>query len=355
MPAPDPLKIYLAGLCAHLPPGLGWGARSRILAEIEDHILAAVEEARAEGQSETLALEQALARCGSPAIIAGAFHEVADLRWVHRTRARSLAALVLCVGLVGLTLLRYPAISGSGAMTVPYLLLCAAILGGYARVGLPTAQEATPEGLVPWRRGTRMGLLAGLVGAVAGLAATLALADLWSSANSANVGTVLWADHRVEEAELALPFFFWCGGTFASSVLAAARTGQRRTGLQLGLWSSIVYVLCSLVTGLVRTHLFANTLAQTVWAHDVVCQTTRDLATCAIGDDLGGLTNALLIFPILGIGVGWLGGKLGSQEHRARPVSDQAGGTAPRPPRSIPLFVLWSCALFLMGIIGHFW
>src|SRR5215472_8597206 len=154
MSGADLLHTYLAELRAQLPPGLGRGARARILREIEDHILATAEVAGAQGQPEDLAVQQALARCGSPATIAAGFQGVANLRRVHATRFGLLAAFALYIGLVGLTFLRYPAIAGSSAMVVFYLLVCAAILGGYAWVGLPTAQAATPGGIVPWRQGT---------------------------------------------------------------------------------------------------------------------------------------------------------------------------------------------------------
>lgn len=349
------LKTYLAELRAQLPPGLGWGARERILCEVEEHVLAASEEARQQGQPAALAMQQALERCGSPATIAEGFRAVADLRRVRLTRAGLLTGFVLCIGLTGLTFLRYPAIVGSSSMLVFYLAISAAILGGYVWVGLPTHQAATPQGIVPLRQGTAIGLFTGIVGSGAGLVGSLALMALWSYSSPASAPMTLWVDHRIQEATFAISSLAWCISTFVGSVTATMRTGRSFTGLQIGFWSSMVYSVFSTVTSLTLTHLLAGALAQTVWPHDAFCRATRDAATCAIGDSLGGMTNALLLTPVLGIGIGWLGGKLGSQESQTPAAHSQAAESVSQRLRSIPLFVVWSCGLFLIGLIGHLW
>jgi hypothetical protein len=370
----EAVAAYLAALRASLPPGLGARRTDRILREIEEHILEGWADEQAHGAAPDEALRRVFERFGPPDVIAMGFTAVVDERRVRVGRCVLVAGLCASFLVVGVSLLRYPAIAGTPNASLSYLLLCAAILGLYGWVGLDAARSSSPAAVLALWHGIGAGLLTSvLLFAVTGIA-DLALAILWRQGPAHfSSATLLPIDHRIEELALGGPTITGFMLTIMAGASVAARTGRIATGAQVGLWSGMLTALGLVLTSLVLNNTLADVLSRTQWSHDPTCAVSHAsaLAACEVGDTLGGAASMLLLLPLMWVGLGILGGLFG----RTRLVrahqpslgfvrSLLAGSAAITADtvlvqgariRSLMLFSAAMITTFVVALVAHLW
>jgi hypothetical protein len=299
---------------------------------------------------------------------------------VRQGRSTLLVSLGLSFALVGFSLFRYPAITGTASVSLGYLLLCAAILGLYGWVGMDAlrARSSSPEQISVLWYGMGAGVLTSIVlFACTGISDVL-LSLLWTQGPAHWAPTTLLSiDHRIEEWALGVPTLLGMALTIVAGVVLTQRTGSIVVGAQVGLWSGMLNALGLLVTGLALNNALAGTLAHSEWLQDPTCALSRplDLAACEVGDTLGGAASVVLLLPLLWIGLGLLAGLIGrarsngTQSHSL--VQDRTGvdGTVatvamhataeitaqPARLRPLLLFSLVLLATFVAGVGGHLW
>jgi hypothetical protein len=110
---------------------------------------------------------------------------------------------------------------------------------------------------------------------------------------------------------------------FGSSILAfglplfagiwgSRKSGRVRAGMLMGLWSGIVSGLLAFLILMTITYFFLNIMLrdpQNVLQFQG--SGARDLTTFVVGDSLAGATGHLVIGPVLGSGLGLVGGVIG--------------------------------------------
>ncbi len=114
------------------------------------------------------------------------------------------------------------------------------------------------------------------------------------------------------------------------------------------------------LTGLLTSYAFMGSMLHTSWAHDLTCSGSADLAACEFADTLGGVANMLLSLPVLGAGVGTIGGLLFriGRKH-ATPLAMQLSGGGitlqeEQEQERFPLFLLVLMLIILLfGDIAH--
>ncbi len=289
------LDTYIAELRRALPRDVGARYSERILAEIEGYLLDSTAAGQDAGLSEDDALGQAIERCGSPALFAEGFQQVVETRRAQRIQQGLWPLLVLCFGLIGLTVWRYPAVLGTSHAIVDASILGAILLGTYAWFATVTLGR----GQIALWRGAQAGLVVGLLGMSTLLLSLLLEMWLWKRSGTPVAATVALAE-TLNEWAVGLPALGWIAltiwegarGRISLSVCMA-------TGVMNGMFTSLVGSISALGLGTV----LSAQLAQGVWRHDATCMVAAALVRCEMGDTLGGQVIELMFLPLLGMGI----------------------------------------------------
>ncbi len=141
------------------------------------------------------------------------------------------------------------------------------------------------------------------------------------------------------------------GGLIGAGVWGGRVTGRVQGGMLAGFWCGIIMALASSVLGLAAAMAFAPLLAQTAWAHDTTCPYTaaQRLAACEISDSLGLYATLLTIFPLLGMGLGALGGL-------SRTTIPGTPSAFPKRVLVVPIiFLVLQSAMFVGELIWNYW
>jgi hypothetical protein len=357
----DELDAYLTAIRSQLPPGLGKRRISRIVCELENHVLEGAETEQEQGHSREEALHRAILRCGPPDVIAEGFAEVDHMARCRRIRYLLLSGLILCVALVVFTFWRYPAIAPSRNATLAYISLIICIMALYAWLALPMVRMARGANLsdrLALQKGTLAGIASAGLSTGISLPAALFLAWFWGKGGfGLSSSLAVQVDHTVSAATFGMPLLTWLAITGVAGATATAQTRQVATGMQIGIWSGLMYILLGTIVGSITGNALADVLAQTTWLHDSTCSGSHALAACEMGDNLGGMANFLLIFPLLGIGAGSLGGFIGSQSISTLPHSTPATAEDgyPFPIWRVLTFAVVVVGVFCAGIAGRLW
>lgn len=318
----ESLEVYLRNLRAGLPPGLGAHHTARLLREIEEHILEGCEAEQERGATPGDALECTLARLGPPGTIAHGFYTVVDRKRIRRGRLVLFAALALGFLAVAVPLVTLPASAGPGGGSMRDLLLCASVLGLYAWAGLNSARAESPEEAHGLWYGMGAGLFTSGLTSLGLVCSLLLLALLWGeSAPHVPAATLLQIDEHIESVSASIPLIAVVVLSVVAGAMAAARTGRIYAAAQAGLWNGMLSALGIAAASLLIDNPIAIRLARLEWVHDPTCTGAHvpSLVACEIGDSLGGVAVYLLIFPLLGIGLGLIGGLMARRGRAARP------------------------------------
>jgi hypothetical protein len=307
------LQSYIETLRASLPSGLGARHTARILREVEEHILETFEEEQMRGATPEEALRRALARMGSPAFIAEGFNSVVDTRRIRLGRLVLLAGLGMALLAVGAPLITYPHVTHSSSATLRDLLLWAGILGLYAWAGLDTVRANSPDEAEALWYGMTAGLGTSMLTFCSAVCSMLLLALLWGEGTSyVSSAALLRLDHGIQELAVGIPILTGLVLSLLAGSMAATRTGRISMGALAGMWSGMLGAIGIAAPGLLLNNPVADTLARMEWIHDPTCLPAHGaaLAACEVGDSLGGVAICFLIVPLLGIGLGIVGGLL---------------------------------------------
>lgn len=244
------------------------------------------------------------------------------------------------------TLLRYPAIGGTSTATAAYIALAALLASLYVWVTLRGSRVSTAQASVALRYGGVGGLLLGLLWFAGGLFG--ALRPISDSASAALLGLI------------AL-------GLVGVGLAAGLRSGRVGAGALAGFWAGLIFALAFALTEILIDNVFAQTFLRTTWALDHYCRAELDVAACEIGDTPGGVANILLMMPLVGAGLGALGGAIGSalielrSESRGRQADvESAAPGAPGPAgwARLPVPVIFGgivAVIFVVGLVGRLW
>ena len=357
----DELDAYLAAIRSQLPPGLGKRRISRIVCELEDHVLEGAESEQEQGHSREDAVHRAVLRCGPPDVIAEGFAEVDHMVRCRRTRYLLLSGLTLCIALVLFTMWRYPTIIPSRNAGLAYLALLACIMALYAWLALPMVRLTRGARLsdrLALRQGTLVGIASVGLSTGISLPATLFLTLFWGNGGfSLSPALALQVDHTINAATFGIPLLAWLAITGVVGATAATQTRQITTGMQIGIWSGLIYILLGSIIGSITGNALADVFAHTAWLHDSTCSGSPALSACEMGDNLSGMMNFLLILPLLGIGAGALGGFIGNRSISTLPYSTSAatGDNFPFPIWRVLTFAVIVVGVFCAGIAGRLW
>ncbi|MBA2286813.1 MAG: hypothetical protein H0W02_15150 [Ktedonobacteraceae bacterium] len=301
------IEDYLTTFRSLLP--VGKRQQTRILQEIEDHLLESWSHEQEHGMPPEEALRRVLARFGEPAEIAPVFVEQAVVCTRRQTRLLLVASLALCFLLICATIFRYPAIAGSFADNVGYSCFCLLLLCAYGWLGLRATSLKSTIALPALRQEVRVSLYSTLSFAITYLLLCLLESLLWSK------GVVLYPrqnilaiDHMLNSFLVTVPFVAWLIFTLIGSSSAVSHSRRISTGSMVGLWSGLTMALGVVLISLALNYALMGLLLPTSWSYDPICRSSSDLAACELGDTLGGSTSALLALPLLGAGLGTLGG-----------------------------------------------
>jgi len=293
------LDAYIAQLRKSLPRDLGARYRTRILQELQEHLLETAAAAQETGLSEDDAWRQAIRRCGTPQEIAGGFLYIIETRRARRIQYALLPLLVMCFGLVSLTIWRFPTITSASHSTVAAEVFCATLLGGYGwfvTVTLGLAQHAL------WR-GARVGLIVGLLGIITMVLSLVLEMWLWKRTGS-TIGSAMTITDTLNGWAVALPV----GGWIALTIWEGARQpNSLPVSMATGGISGVFAGLVGSIGALGVTSLLSGQLAMGVWQHDTTCMLAPSVVRCEMNDTLGGLAFQLLFLPLLGMGLAAIG------------------------------------------------
>jgi hypothetical protein len=273
---------------------------------------------------------------GSPTYIAAGFNTVVDTRRIRLGRRVLIAGSGLALLAVAAPLISYPSITGSLGASLRDLLVCASIVGLYAWAGLTTVHAGSPHEARALWYGMTAGLASSTLALLAAICSLLLLAVLWG-AGASHVPSValLHIDHSIQELAVGIPILTCLVLSLLAGTMAATRTGRISTGALAGMWSGILSALGIAASGLLLNNPLADTLAQMEWIHDPTCLSAHGaaLAACEVGDSLGGIAICFLTVPLLGIGLGIVGGLLSRRgsaawfSYLARPQPGPLSGT----------------------------
>jgi len=203
--------------------------------------------------------------------------------------------IILCLLVVGYSLLRYPTILiplRTGVLFASVFFLVVLI---YGLITWRLSFNTTPE--AAWL--ARASLVWGILIAILWLVEIL----------TGNLG-------RTESAALKLAYFGATGVALVLSLIAgmwgSMHTGQTRTGALLGLYSGMVSGLLTFLILMAVTYLFLNSFLQDPQNISQFQQSgTADLTAFVIGDSLAGGLGHLVIGLVLGPLLGAIGGVIG--------------------------------------------
>jgi hypothetical protein len=237
------------------------------------------------------------------------------------------------------TLLRYPAIGGTSIATTAYIALAGLLSGLYAWVGLRGSRVRTTQAGVALRYGGVGGLSLGVLWFAGELFGALRLIGDEASAGLLGLAAI---------------------GLVGVGLATGLRGGRVGSGALAGFWAGLIFALAFAITEILIDDVFAGTFLRTTWATDHYCRGELDVAACEIGDTLGGVANFLLAMPLVGAGLGALGGALGSASAISRGGQPEAGNTVTgssgwaRVP--VPLaFGGLATIIFVVGLVGRLW
>ncbi|HEY7225014.1 MAG TPA: hypothetical protein VH561_15675 [Micromonosporaceae bacterium] len=219
-----------------------------------------------------------------------------------------------------------------------YLGFVAVLAAGFIAFALVGTAHAGRSDVAarPWRRG---GGLGGATGAAIGIL------------------TIITGPTATAVALLTAPVLLaYLGALLGPPVvggLAAHATGRAASGALAGLWFGLTMGLVAGFALVTRDVVFADRLVAGAWLTDhfgdATCnnQTGDTLAACEIGDSLGTMASDWLLFPLLGAGLGALGGLVG----RAG-----AGTTVDRPSLRAPVGLgVLLIVVFAAELAFHLW
>jgi hypothetical protein len=255
-----------------------------------------------------------------------------------------LAGLTLALLAVAVQLITYPSVTGSTSASLLDVLLCGAILGLYAWAGLGTVRAGTSGEARPLWYGMTAGLGTAALTACTAIGSVSLLALLWGAgARYAPSATLLAIDHNIQEFAVAVPVLACLVLSLLAGAIAASRTGRISTGAVAGIWCGMLSAVGIAIPGLVLRNPLADTLARVEWIHDPTCLPAHGaaLAACEVGDSLGGVAIYFLVVPLLGIGLGIVGGLLArrSRAMRSSWLALSQAGSMPLPGSAIDLSV----------------
>jgi hypothetical protein len=208
-----------------------------------------------------------------------------------------LGAVALNLTLVGLALIRYPAVAG--AERIPWVLADIGLLLAYAALAGIVARRLAGGGTEAARRATWFGTLAGAIQA----------ADITRE-------YVLNVPGRLAAAlflAVLLITFFLFG-------LAGAQAQNASSGALIGIWSAIVAMLVLWVLAWITNYILMDRLEQILssdyeYLHG---NTLRDLPSYTVWNTLSAAFSHALLFPIFGAVFGSIGGAIASRTSRRR-------------------------------------
>jgi hypothetical protein len=264
--------------------------------------------------------------------------EARHARWVQYAM---LPLLVMCFGLVSLTIWRFPAITGTSHSTVAAVVLCAALLGGhgwFVRVTLELAQHAL------WR-GARVGLSVGLLGIITLVSSLVLEIWLWKGSGLA-IAPMATVTSTLNGWAVILPVLGWMVLTIWEG---SRQTISLMVSMATGVISGVFASLVGSIGALGVTTVLSGQLAVGVWTHDTTCMFAASVVRCEMNDTLGGLAFQLLFLPLLGMGLaaaGQLTARGISYLHTHRTPGCQVAAAALtliRPLTVFTIFLLMVC------------
>ncbi len=351
------IEEYLTTLQSLLPVSK-W-QRARILREIEDHLLESWDHEQEHGAAPEEAFRRVLTRFGEPAVIARAFAEQDALRKARDIRQYLFVSLVLCLILMCYTLFRYPTIGGSIPASVGCSLFCAIVLYIYGWIGLRATRLARATTLPVLRQKMRLSWLNVAIWGGVSLLSNVAEILLWTIGATIFPGqNLLTIDHMLNSIAVMTPFIAWLIFTLIGSGSIVVQTRRISTGSVVGLWSGLAMALGIALTSLLVSYVLMGFSLHTSWAHDLTCSGSTDLAACELGDTLGGIANMLLVLPLLGAGVGTIGGllfRIGRRHTTPLAMQLSGGGITLQEEQEqecVPLFLLIFLPVLLLIAYG---
>jgi hypothetical protein len=202
-----------------------------------------------------------------------------------------------------------------------YLLIIAVLAGLFV---VASVLSSRPAGPVPaasdraWRYGAVAGGLTGLI---------LGLPTLATGGFATTTGVLTATTLAAFGAALLGPAL--AGGW------GAARTGgSAGSGALAGLWFGVALAVVAGFAMVLRDTVFADRLVSGAWLQDhftdPTCngQTSDTLAACELGDSFGAMASYWLLFPLLGAGLGAVGGLVGRAAGSTPPSAVAAGDTS---------------------------
>jgi hypothetical protein len=216
----------------------------------------------------------------------------------HRAVRRGLLlGTTLSTLLAGYGLIAYPATLTEGLASTTYGLLLVLLLVGYAAIAFRMTQTTTVVATIALQHGARWGLLCSTLWFVEISAGNLGFNFAHNWIRLAYYGAI--------GAVLAL--------TLVAGGYAALRTGRITGGVLAGFWSGLISGLIAFIILLSVTYLFFNMLLldpQNI--QEFQHSGAPDLATSIVGESLAGGINHLWLSPLVGAGLGMLGGIVGA-------------------------------------------
>jgi hypothetical protein len=359
------IRDYLRQVWAELPPSMGKGERTRIVCEIEDHLMASWEAECERDMPEDETCRLILERFGSPLTLAQEFAYLDAQRKRQIVRSCLFAGLMAFLFMVLSSLFQYPEVSGTPIMLAINSLLCCGIVALYGWIGIhDTTFTASMETLGPWL-GMKASLISGSLLAGTSLVSTLLISILWKVGGSGSLVSqqaMIGLTQTINACSTGAALLAWFGVTAWSSASAAYKTRSVGIGTKVGFWSGLMAGLVMALTGLLLYYVFLNVSLHTIWPHDPICKGSHDLAACEMNDLLGGMVTMVLLLPPIGTVLGVFAGFIGRESQLAAQYSSLQARTA-----SLTLsgqeskigFTVVFCgitfALFLLGIFTHLW
>ncbi len=206
-----------------------------------------------------------------------------------------LGGLLLVIGGVGYSLIRYPAL-----LTIPesgfYLIPLVILLGSYGWAAFRGTQASTDSARLALQFGWRWGILVG----------ALWMIELWAGnlADPSGNSVVRLIYHG---SILAVPLI-----TVWASASASRLTGKILTGVRVGLWSGLISALITFATFMVIAYFLWNVPPNAHEMSDFARSGISDFAVYRTADNMAAMINHLWIGPFVGLIAGTVGGVLGS-------------------------------------------
>jgi hypothetical protein len=140
--------------------------------------------------------------------------------------------------------------------------------------------------------------------------------------------------------------------------IVASSAGRASAGAVAGFWHALTLGLVAAVGVIAADALFADRLLRTAWvgyaSGDRLCAGVHGatLLGCAVGDDLGFAASVVVFGPVLGLGLGALGGLVGRALAR-----DKRPGTAPLAAALKPalIFAALLAVVMVAELAGNLW